>query len=148
MRLTDCLLVDVKFSPIYILTLTLQTKVPSTSKHDRDDGENIRIRSKDGSTIAGSLSVQPTRVRSTSCQQQSRSRSTCCTSGTLLAWRARARTPRAWRMNTKPSWLSWAAKTLVTLEAQVDHSTHCVHSSCNLQHMHPFLPCQSSVLSA
>lgn len=84
-----------------------------------------------GHCTAGSLSVQLTRVKFTSCQQQSRSRSTSCTSGTLLAWLVRARTPRAWRMSTRPSWLSWVARTLGKWAAQV--CTQCMMHSIQVQ---------------
>ena len=81
---------------------------------------------------AGSLSAPLTKARSTSCQQQCRSRSTSCTSETLLAWLGRARTPRAWRTSTKPSWQNLVARTPESWVAQVSPTTSPPPSLCAL----------------
>ena len=73
---------------------------------------------------AGSLSAPLTKARSTSCQRQYRSRSTSCTSGILLAWLGRARTPRAWKTSTKPSWQNLVARTPESWVAQVSPPHH------------------------
>ena len=72
---------------------------------------------------AGSLSAPLTKARSTSCRQQCRSKSTSCTNGTLPAWLGRARTPKAWRTSTKPSWQNLVARTPENWVAQVSPTT-------------------------